>query len=149
MLLWCTWNPELVKLHISDCSFSSFGELLLNRDTSRQSGYATYGRFARVEKVIYAWNEMRNDNDTWNNVGVDINLSCKNRSISSLLCLPPPPLGGDILFSCCPSSVVVVVRHKSLCAQLLLHYSSEFKTFLHACLLPYGASHILLAGRSR
>ena len=66
------------------------------------------------------------------------------------LCLPP--LKGEIYcFRAVHrlSSSVVVVCHKSLCAQLLLHYSSEFKTFLHACLLPYGASHILLAGRSR
>ena len=60
-----------------------------------------------------------------------------------------PPLRGRYIVFMLSVIVVVVVHHKSLCAQLLLHYSSEFKTFLHACLLPYGASHFFLAGRSR
>ena len=44
---------------------SIFGELLSNRVTVQQYGYAIFGRLARVDKVIFAWNEMRNENDTW------------------------------------------------------------------------------------
>ena len=69
------------------------------------------------------------------------NVSCNN--------YVSPPLKGEIYCFRAVRRLSSVVRHKSLSPQLLLHSSSDFKTFWYACLLAYGASHIFLAGSFR